>query len=84
MARTDTAWCPGCGNFPIRDVLEKALQELPVPKKDIVLTSGIGQAAKMPHYLDVNFFNGLHGRVPAACRRDQAGQAGPHCHYILR
>ncbi len=63
MTRTDTAWCPGCGNFPVRDVLEKALQELPVPKKDIVITSGIGQAAKMPHYLDVNFFNGLHGRA---------------------
>ncbi len=62
IARTDMAWCPGCGNFSVRDVLEKVLQELPVPKKSIVLTSGIGQAAKMPHYLDVNFFNGLHGR----------------------
>ena len=57
-----TAWCPGCGNFAIRDVLEKVLRELPVPRNKIVLTSGIGQAAKMPHYLDVNYFNGLHGR----------------------
>ena len=63
MKRTDMAWCPGCGDFPIRDVLEKALQELPIPMKDIVFTSGIGQAAKMPHYLDVNYFNGLHGRA---------------------
>ena len=62
LARTDSAWCPGCGNFPIRDVLEKVFQELPIPVKNIVLTSGIGQAAKMPHYLDVNYFNGLHGR----------------------
>jgi 2-oxoglutarate/2-oxoacid ferredoxin oxidoreductase subunit beta len=62
MQRTDTAWCPGCGNFSIRDCLEKALQELPIPNKNIVLTSGIGQAAKMPHYLEVNYFNGLHGR----------------------
>jgi 2-oxoglutarate/2-oxoacid ferredoxin oxidoreductase subunit beta len=60
--KTDIAWCPGCGNFAIRDVLEKAFQELPMPVKDIVLTSGIGQAAKMPQYLDVNYFNGLHGR----------------------
>jgi 2-oxoglutarate ferredoxin oxidoreductase subunit beta len=60
--RIDTAWCPGCGNFAIRDVLEKALRELPVPANKIVLTSGIGQAAKMPHYLGVNYFNGLHGR----------------------
>ena len=62
VQKTDMAWCPGCGNFSIRDVLEKALQELPIPVKNIVLTSGIGQAAKMPHYLDVNYFNGLHGR----------------------
>ncbi|MCE5266021.1 MAG: thiamine pyrophosphate-dependent enzyme [Deltaproteobacteria bacterium] len=62
-----TAWCPGCGNFAIRDVLEKVLRELPVPKHKVVLTSGIGQAAKMPQYLDVNYFNGLHGRsLPAA------------------
>lgn len=56
------AWCPGCGNFAIRDVLEKVLDDLPVPRKDIVFASGIGQAAKMPHYLAVNYFNGLHGR----------------------
>jgi 2-oxoglutarate ferredoxin oxidoreductase subunit beta len=32
-----------------------------------VLVSGIGQAAKLPHYTKANVFNGLHGRaVPAA------------------
>jgi 2-oxoglutarate ferredoxin oxidoreductase subunit beta len=62
-ARKDIAWCPGCGNFPIRDVLENVLKELPVPAGKVVLTSGIGQAAKMPHYLEVNYFNGLHGRA---------------------
>jgi 2-oxoglutarate/2-oxoacid ferredoxin oxidoreductase subunit beta len=60
--KTEIAWCPGCGNFAIRDTLEKALQELPIPISKIVFTSGIGQAAKMPHYLSVNYFNGLHGR----------------------
>jgi len=63
LKRTDMAWCPGCGDFPIRDVLEKVLPELSIPMKDIVFTSGIGQAAKMPHYLDVNYMNGLHGRA---------------------
>ena len=63
VQKTDIAWCPGCGNFAIRDALEKALQEIPIPIKNIVLTSGIGQAAKMPHYLEVNYFNGLHGRA---------------------
>jgi 2-oxoglutarate ferredoxin oxidoreductase subunit beta len=60
--KVNTAWCPGCGNFAIRDVLEKVFRELPVPARQIVLTSGIGQAAKMPHDLPVNYFNGLHGR----------------------
>ena len=60
--KVNTAWCPGCGNFAIRDVLEQVLTELPVPAHKIVLASGIGQAAKMPHYLSVNYFNGLHGR----------------------
>ena len=65
--KVETAWCPGCGNFAIRDALEKALRELPIPPHRIVMTSGIGQAAKMPHYLEVNYFNGLHGRaVPVA------------------
>lgn len=32
-----------------------------------MLVSGIGQAAKLPHYVDVNVFDGLHGRaLPAA------------------
>jgi 2-oxoglutarate ferredoxin oxidoreductase subunit beta len=61
-AKIDVAWCPGCGNFAIHDVLEKTLPELPIPMHKIVLTSGIGQAAKMPHYLPVNHFDGLHGR----------------------
>ncbi|HPL64001.1 MAG TPA: thiamine pyrophosphate-dependent enzyme [Syntrophales bacterium] len=63
VGNREIAWCPGCGNFPIRTALESVLKELPVPPQKIVLTSGIGQAAKMPHYLDTNFFNGLHGRA---------------------
>jgi len=63
VGNKEIAWCPGCGNFPIRTALESVLKELPVPARNIVLTSGIGQAAKMPHYLDTNFFNGLHGRA---------------------
>jgi 2-oxoglutarate ferredoxin oxidoreductase subunit beta len=31
--------------------------------EQILMVSGIGQAAKMPHYLRCNTFNGLHGRT---------------------
>ncbi|ARN57018.1 thiamine pyrophosphate-dependent enzyme [Sedimentisphaera salicampi] len=63
MGNIDIAWCPGCGNFSILDVLKDALSELEIAPKDLVLVSGIGQAAKIPHYLKTNFFNGLHGRA---------------------
>ncbi|WP_369019303.1 thiamine pyrophosphate-dependent enzyme [Thermatribacter velox] len=61
------AWCPGCGNFGILRSLKKALLELGLKPEQVVISSGIGQAAKIPHYLKVNVFNGLHGRsIPAA------------------
>jgi len=59
----DTAWCPGCGNFGIRNALAGALAELELPSHEILICSGIGQAAKIPHYIKVNGFNGLHGRA---------------------
>jgi 2-oxoglutarate ferredoxin oxidoreductase subunit beta len=60
---TDMAWCPGCGNFPILNIVKMALSELDIKPTDAVICSGIGQAAKTPHYLRVNYFNGLHGRA---------------------
>lgn len=60
---TDMAWCPGCGNFPILNIVKMALAELDREPQDVVICSGIGQAAKTPHYLRVNYFNGLHGRA---------------------
>jgi len=61
------AWCPGCGNFPILKTLKEALVELDIEPHRITVVSGIGQAAKLPHYMRCNTFNGLHGRtLPAA------------------
>jgi len=67
MGDIDIAWCPGCGNFAILKILKRALAELAIEPTNLVLVSGIGQAAKIPHYLRTNLFNGLHGRaLPAA------------------
>jgi len=63
MSPIDIAWCPGCGNFSILAALKKALAELGIQPETLVLVSGIGQAAKIPHYLKTNIFNGLHGRT---------------------
>jgi len=63
----ECAWCPGCGDFAILAALKQALAELDIKPHEIVMSSGIGQAAKTPHYINVNGFNGLHGRaVPPA------------------
>ena len=69
VADTAPAWCPGCGNFPLLKVLNAAIEESGIDTRRLVLVSGIGQAAKTPHYTAerVNIFNGLHGRaLPAA------------------
>ncbi len=64
----EIAWCPGCGNFAILNSIKKAFVKLNKQPKDILLVSGIGQAAKLPHYIKANCFNGLHGRaLPVAC-----------------
>ena len=63
----ETAWCPGCGNFMILKALKQALAACDLAPHKILLVSGIGQAAKTPHYLRANVFNGLHGRsLPVA------------------
>jgi len=59
----DIAWCPGCGNFNILEILKMALSELSLKPENLVMVSGIGKAAKIPHYLKTHFFNGLHGRA---------------------
>jgi 2-oxoglutarate ferredoxin oxidoreductase subunit beta len=63
----EIAWCPGCGNFGLLKAVQKALLKLGKHPQDLLLVSGIGQAAKLPHYVNANCFNGLHGRaLPAA------------------
>lgn len=69
LAKADTrpAWCPGCGNYSLLKTFDEALEEAGVDRQRLVLVSGIGQAAKLPHYTKANVFNGLHGRaIPAA------------------
>jgi 2-oxoglutarate ferredoxin oxidoreductase subunit beta len=63
----ETAWCPGCGNFGILLAVKRALAARGLKPHQVLFVSGIGQAAKTPHYLNANLFNGLHGRsLPVA------------------
>jgi len=56
-------WCPGCGNFTLLDALIQALSDLAIPVTDMVMITGIGQASKLGFSVNVNLFDGLHGRV---------------------
>jgi 2-oxoglutarate ferredoxin oxidoreductase subunit beta len=63
----ENQWCPGCPNYGILTALKRALVGLDLAPDEVCLVSGIGQAAKLPHYLKANVYNGLHGRaIPAA------------------
>jgi len=63
----ETAWCPGCGDFAILAAMKSALEALDKSPMDVLLVGGIGQAAKMPQYIQANGLCGLHGRaLPAA------------------
>ncbi|MBI9085728.1 MAG: 2-oxoacid:ferredoxin oxidoreductase subunit beta [Desulfobacterales bacterium] len=63
----DSEWCPGCGNFGILEAMKDALASLNIAPHGVLMVSGIGQAAKTPHFLRCNTFHSLHGRaLPAA------------------
>ncbi|MFV1975469.1 MAG: thiamine pyrophosphate-dependent enzyme [Candidatus Scalindua sp.] len=63
----ERAWCPGCGDYSILSSVENALMNLRKKPHEVLIVSGIGQAAKLPHYINANGFDGLHGRaLPAA------------------
>lgn len=68
---SETAWCPGCGNFDIIAALKSALEQLGKKPHEVLIAAGIGQAAKTPQYINTNGFCGLHGRSlpPAAAAR---------------
>ena len=85
----ETAWCPGCGNFSILDAVKRGLVASELEPHQVLFVSGIGQAAKAPHYLNANVFNGLHGRaLPVASGAKLANpnlkvivESGDGCNY---
>jgi 2-oxoglutarate ferredoxin oxidoreductase subunit beta len=77
----ENQWCQGCSNFGILAALKNACAELGKKPENLCLVSGIGQAAKLPHYFRANFFNGLHGRALPVATAVQA--ANPELTVIV-
>lgn len=56
-------WCPGCANFAILNALKFTIIDRDIDPSTIVAVSDIGQNGKLPMWLNVHGFHGLHGRA---------------------
>lgn len=55
-------FCPGCGHGPILDCLDRALVELGIDPRRVVLVSDIGCSGLSDQYFVTSALHGLHGR----------------------
>jgi pyruvate/2-oxoacid:ferredoxin oxidoreductase beta subunit len=55
-------WCAGCGNGIVLGALTRALADLGLDKRNVVVVTGIGCWGKADDYLNTNAFHGTHGR----------------------
>jgi 2-oxoglutarate ferredoxin oxidoreductase subunit beta len=56
-------WCPGCGDFGVNGSLKRAVVNLQLRPRDIVLVTGIGCSSKITDYFRSYGFHTLHGRT---------------------
>ena len=56
-------WCPGCGDHAVLTSVERVFETEQLPPEQTVCVSGIGCAARFPHYLKTYGFHGIHGRA---------------------
>lgn len=56
-------WCPGCGDNGILAAVQRLCRDEQFPLEKTVFISGIGCAARFPHYVSTYGFHGLHGRA---------------------
>jgi len=60
-------WCPGCGDYGVLSATVKALAQLQLARKDVVVVSGIGCSSRSPYFLSTYGFHSVHGRsLPVA------------------
>jgi 2-oxoglutarate ferredoxin oxidoreductase subunit beta len=59
----EARWCPGCGDNAILTAVQRLCRDEQLPPEKTVFVSGIGCAARFPHYMKTYGFHGLHGRA---------------------
>lgn len=60
-----TIFCPGCGIGVTTNAMLRAFEELHLDVSKVVLVSGIGCAARVPGYLNMDSIHTTHGRALA-------------------
>ena len=55
-------WCPGCGDFGVLSVLQRALAEMGIPANEVMIVSGIGCSSNLPGFINTYGLHTLHGR----------------------
>ncbi|MDF1515836.1 MAG: 2-oxoacid:ferredoxin oxidoreductase subunit beta [Anaerolineae bacterium] len=74
-------WCTGCGNFGILNAVKRAFAEVGIAPHEAMIVTGIGCGSKLPHYMQVNGIQGLHGRpMPVA---QGVKFAAHHMHVVV-
>jgi 2-oxoglutarate ferredoxin oxidoreductase subunit beta len=56
-------WCTGCGDNAILTAIQRLCRDEQLPPEKTVFVSGIGCSSRLPHYMNVYGFHGLHGRA---------------------
>ncbi|MCA9522813.1 MAG: hypothetical protein KC609_17685 [Myxococcales bacterium] len=56
-------WCSGCGDNAILSAVQRLCRDEQLSPEKTVFVSGIGCAARFPHYMKTYGFHGLHGRA---------------------
>ncbi|OGI04371.1 MAG: hypothetical protein A2Y25_07875 [Candidatus Melainabacteria bacterium GWF2_37_15] len=66
-SKTNPSWCQDCGDYKVLDALTAAMAVTGVEPHDMVMTSGVGCASRLPFYTNCYGFHTVHGRaLPAA------------------
>ena len=58
-------WCAGCGHGTIWNGLIRAVDELGIRKRNLVMVTGIGCSARISGYVDFHSLHTIHGRALA-------------------
>jgi 2-oxoglutarate ferredoxin oxidoreductase subunit beta len=56
-------WCTGCGDNAILTAIQRLCRDEQLAPEKTVFVSGIGCSSRLPHYMNVYGFHGLHGRA---------------------